>query len=69
MKRYFEYSQGTSNKFWEITMTGTKVTTHWGRIGSAGRNTTKSFADKTKAKEFAQQIIGEKNREGYREKL
>jgi predicted DNA-binding WGR domain protein len=69
MKRYFEYVGGTSSKFWEITMKGTDVTTRYGKIGSAGRSTTKSFGDAKGAKEFAEKIIGEKTAEGYKEKL
>ena len=69
MKRYFEFVAGTSNKFWEITLEGTEVTTRYGRIGSAGRSTTKSFDDKAGAKQFAEKIIGEKTKEGYVEKL
>ena len=69
MKRYFEYVEGTSSKFWEIAMKGGEVTTRYGKIGSAGRSTTKSFEDHAEAKEFAEKIIGEKTQEGYKEKL
>ena len=50
-------------------MKGADVTTRYGRIGSAGRSTTKSFDDNAGAKEFAEKIIGEKTKEGYVEKL
>jgi predicted DNA-binding WGR domain protein len=69
VKRYFEYSKGTSNKFWEITLQGTDVVTRYGRIGAAGRTTTKSFDGAAGAKAFAEKIIGEKTKEGYTEKL
>jgi len=36
MPRY-ELSEGTSNKFWEITLDGSAFTTVWGRIGTAGQ--------------------------------
>src|SRR5207302_39242 len=69
VKRYFEFVEGKSNKFWEITLSGKEVTTRYGKIGSDGRGTTKSFADEAKAKQFAEKIIGEKTGEGYVEKL
>ncbi len=69
MKRYFEFVKGTSSKFWEITLKGGDVTTRYGKIGSGGRSTTKSFDDNAGAKQFAEKIIGEKSREGYVEKL
>ena len=33
MKRYFEYTDSTSNKFWEINAKGTDVIVTYGRIG------------------------------------
>jgi predicted DNA-binding WGR domain protein len=68
MKRYFEFVSDKSNKFWEITMSGTEVTTRYGKIGSAGRSTTKNFPDEEKAKKFADKILAEKTGEGYVEK-
>ena len=69
MKRYFEFVDGKSNKFWEITLSGTEVSTRHGKIGSDGRTTSKSFADEAKAKQYAEKIIGEKTGKGYTEKL
>jgi DNA ligase-1 len=69
MKRYFEFVKGTSSKFWEIVLKGKTVTTRYGKIGSAGRSTTKAFADAAAAKKFAQKIIGQKTKAGYAEKL
>jgi len=42
MPRY-EFSDGASNKFWEITLNEKDVITHYGRIGADGQSTTKSF--------------------------
>ena len=63
--RYFEYVQDTSNKFWEISQSGNKVTTRWGRIDSNGQNKTKTFADEGSAADFAAKLIKEKTGEGY----
>ncbi len=47
--RRFEFSQGTSNKFWEISQRGTEVTVRFGRIGSEGQVNVKSFPDEQAA--------------------
>ncbi len=64
-KRYFEFSEGTSNKFWEVELSGNSVTTRWGRIGSDGQSTTKDFSDTEKAKSEYNKLVGEKARKGY----
>ena len=33
MKKYFEYTDAVSNKFWEINLKGKQVTLTYGRIG------------------------------------
>lgn len=64
MARY-EFSDGKSHKFWEITRDGVHVTTRWGRIGTDGQTKTKSHADEAAAdKDMAKQIKG-KTRKGY----
>ena len=32
-RRTFHFSEGTSNKFWSIEVTGTKTLVHFGRVG------------------------------------
>ena len=49
MKRY-EYTAGSSNKFWEITVKGASVVTCYGRIGTDGRETRKELATPAAAK-------------------
>src|SRR6266481_4755564 len=48
--RYFEFSEGTSNKFWEITMSGNDVKTRYGKIGTPGQQTLKEFDNAAAAK-------------------
>ena len=67
-KRYFEFVDGSSNKFWEIWMDGTDVTTNWGKIGTAGQTKTKAFADEAKAKKEYDKLLAEKTGKGYSEK-
>jgi DNA ligase-1 len=67
-KRYFECVAGASSKFWEISVTGSDMTTRWGRIGSAGQSKTKSFKDEAAAQAQAEKLIAEKTGDGYLEK-
>lgn len=66
--RYFEFVDGSSSKFWEVSQAGNTLTTRWGRIGSAGQSKTKTFANETAAANAAALIIEEKTDEGYVEK-
>ena len=69
-RRYFEFSEGTSNKFWEITWTpGAKeFSTRWGKIGTQGRITVKKYKDAAACKAAVTKIIDEKLDGGYEEK-
>ena len=66
--RYFEFVEGNSSKFWEISQTGNAMTTRWGRMGSAGQSKTKTFADIPAAASAMALLIEEKTDEGYEEK-
>jgi DNA ligase len=68
MKRYFEFVEGTSSKFWEISTSGSDVTTRWGRIGTDGQSKTKTFKDEAAAKKEYDKLIEEKTGKGYIEK-
>lgn len=67
-KRYFEFVDGSSSKFWEIWMDGNAVTTQWGRIGTTGQTKTKTFADEAKAQKEYDKLLAEKTGKGYVEK-
>ncbi len=49
--RRFEYSQGSSNKFWEIPLDGDEHTVRYGPMGTAGQMHTKSFDDEVEAQQ------------------
>jgi DNA ligase-1 len=66
--RYFEFVEGTSNKFWEVSQSGADMTTRWGRIGTAGQSKTKTFADAPAAETQVEKLIAEKTGEGYVER-
>ena len=63
--RYFEFVEGKSSKFWEIRIEGMDVTTRYGKIGTGGRETTKSFNDTDAAEAFAEKQITSKTDKGY----
>ena len=65
--RRFEYVEGTSAKFWEITANNREVTVRYGRIGANGQTQTKSFTSETAADEHAQKQIAAKLAKGYHE--
>ncbi len=64
MPRY-EFVEGTSSKFWEITLEGTSFKTTYGKIGTAGQTTLKSFGSAELAKKEYEKVIGEKTKKGY----
>jgi DNA ligase-1 len=67
-KRYFEFVEGTSSKFWEIRVEGTTFFTRYGKIGTDGQTTQKDWPDEAKAQAEADKLINEKTRKGYLEK-
>lgn len=66
--RYFEFVEGNSNKFWEISQAGNAMTTRWGRIGANGQSKTKTFADERAAADAVATLIEDKTSEGYIER-
>jgi predicted DNA-binding WGR domain protein len=69
MKKYFEYTDTVSNKFWEINLKGKEVTLTYGRIGIKNpAQIVKKFKGKSAsedAKKFAETKIREKTNKGY----
>lgn len=64
---YLELSEaeGSSHKFYEVTVDGTEVTIRYGRIGDRGQTQTKTHPTSEKAKADAAKKINEKLRKGY----
>jgi DNA ligase 1 len=65
--RRFEFSEGKSNKFWEIAINGNEVTVKYGRIGTDGQTNAKSLADEEAAAKHAAKLVEDKVEKGYRE--
>jgi predicted DNA-binding WGR domain protein len=66
-RREFQLSEGSSNKFWAITVNGNEFTVEFGRVGTKGQTQTKQFANSSAAQQAADKLIAEKTKKGYRE--
>jgi predicted DNA-binding WGR domain protein len=64
MPRY-EYKKGSSQKFWEIEISGSGYKTCYGKIGTDGRAGAKSFDSAEKAQKEADKQIKSKLKKGY----
>jgi predicted DNA-binding WGR domain protein len=65
MKRTFVYTDEKSNKFWSIETSGTDFTVTYGKVGSDGQTSEKSFASNDECKKAADKLIAEKTKKGY----
>jgi predicted DNA-binding WGR domain protein len=64
MDRY-ELNDGSSAKFWEAEVDGSKLTVRFGRIGTQGQTKEKSFASPEAARKEEAKLIKEKTGKGY----
>jgi uncharacterized protein (TIGR02996 family) len=67
-KRYFEFSDGSSNKFWEVWIEGNQVFTRYGKIGASGQVTLKDEGSPAGAQKLFDKLVKEKTGKGYVEK-
>jgi uncharacterized protein YwqG/predicted DNA-binding WGR domain protein len=65
--RRFELKEGSSSKFWEVTVSGSTLTVRFGRIGSAGQEKSKTFPTPALAQKEHDKLIEEKLGKGYQE--
>lgn len=68
MRRYLEYIEGRSAKFWEISVRGRDQCVRFGRIGSAGQTRTRRADTPEQARADAERQINKKLAKGYRDK-
>lgn len=64
-KETFEFSEGSSNKFWTIELEGSSFTVVFGKIGAAGQTQTKNFASDEEARNAYNKLVAEKIKKGY----
>jgi predicted DNA-binding WGR domain protein len=68
-KKYFEYTDAVSNKFWEINLKKNQMIITFGRIGIKNPvSQLRKFDSKEEAKKYAERKIREKTNKGYVEK-
>jgi predicted DNA-binding WGR domain protein len=63
---YLELIAGNHFKFYRVTVVGRLLTTHWGRIGTAGQMQVKEFSNFSAATFEAGRKMREKLAKGYR---
>ena len=63
--RRFEFSDSTSNKFWEVEVKGKTLNVTFGKIGTKGQSKPKDFATPEIAKAEMEKLIKEKTGKGY----
>jgi predicted DNA-binding WGR domain protein len=63
--RKFEYVDSKSSKYWNIELQGKEVVTSYGRIGSSGQQTSKSFGSAALAQKEYDKLIEQKTKKGY----
>ena len=69
MKKYFEYTDEVSNKFWEINLKKNQMIITFGRIGIKNPvSQLRKFDSNEEAKKYAERKIREKTNKGYIEK-
>ena len=65
MTRRFEFVGDGSDKFYELTTSGNEVVVRFGRNGTNGQTTTKSFLDDSAAEKHAKSLVAQKIGKGY----
>ena len=63
--RRFELVDGSSSKFWEITVEAKRHQVRYGRIGTQGQSKVKEFPDSEAAQRDADKLAAAKARKGY----
>jgi uncharacterized protein (TIGR02996 family) len=63
--RSFTFTEGTSNKFWNIDLQGKQFTVTFGKVGTNGQTQVKAFADDAAAKKEHDKLVAEKVKKGY----
>jgi predicted DNA-binding WGR domain protein len=63
--RYFEFVDGSSNKFWEIVADEKTVKTRYGKIGTSGQTTVKEFSSDVEVSKEVARLVSEKTKKGY----
>lgn len=61
----FEFKDGSSSKFWTISIEGHSFRVNFGKIGTSGQTQTKTFGSPSEAKVAYDKLVAEKLKKGY----
>lgn len=67
MEKYLEYNDGSSHKFWHISVAESSHTVNYGRIGTEGQFKTKQFDSPEAALKDGEKLLNSKIKKGYKE--
>ncbi len=65
MDKYLELNDEKSSKFWQIQTHDISFSTTYGKIGTDGKSTTKTFDSKEKCLKEAEKLVNQKLKKGY----
>lgn len=68
MKRYFEFQDAKSYKFWQAELADATLTVTYGKIGTTGQEKVTPFGSAAEAEKEMTKLINEKTKKGYVEK-
>ena len=64
MNTHLEYQDDKSHKFWKIALEGKTFTTTYGKVGSNGQSSTKTFNSEEKVQKEAEKLVAHKLKKG-----
>ncbi len=67
MKKAFVYCNDKSNKFWWIDDSGSDIMVNYGKSGTTGRYEIKEFNSEEECRKFAEKLISQKLKKGYKQ--
>ncbi|WP_100747887.1 WGR domain-containing protein, partial [Leptospira ellisii] len=67
MKRQLVFKDDSSDKFWNIEVSGNSFTVQYGKAGTGGQTQTKSFENEEQCLKEAEKLVHEKLKKGYAE--
>lgn len=66
-KRYFEYKDEKSHKFWEVDVSVNQATIRFGKVGTDGQTSIKELGSPEEAEAHAEKKATGKIKKGYKE--
>ena len=67
-KRYLEFKDAKSNKFWEIESIGSTINIVYGKVGTDGQTIVKKTKGPNAAHAEVQKLVKSKLKKGYKKK-